>query len=95
MASFTIPGIAVITGASSGIGRACAIALSHAGWTCVVSGRRLEELEITKELGKKEGAAEMRCVQGDLSKREDVERLFEVVRKEFGESLLKMMGCHT
>ena len=48
--TFTKPGIAIITGASSGIGRATAIALSSAGWTCVLSGRRADQLEETERL---------------------------------------------
>lgn len=96
MATFTpapmlTPGIAVVTGASSGIGRSCAVALSHAGWTVVVSGRRAEELEETARIAKDSALGEIkpvRCVPGDLAKPEDIAALFEVVEKEFGES-----GC--
>jgi NAD(P)-dependent dehydrogenase (short-subunit alcohol dehydrogenase family) len=40
-----VSGIAVVTGAGSGIGRASAIALSQAGFTVVFAGRRREPLE--------------------------------------------------
>lgn len=85
---FVKPGIAVVTGGSSGVGRACSIALAHAGWQVVVSGRRQDQLEETIRLAKegKSDIREMKAVAGDLSVAKDVEALFSVVEKEFGES---------
>jgi NAD(P)-dependent dehydrogenase (short-subunit alcohol dehydrogenase family) len=88
--------IALVTGASSGIGRAAAIALSKAGWTVVLSGRRLDALEDTlKMMGESEGGKAI-VVPGDLSMSEDIKRLFEVVKKEFGGpfslTVLRVMG---
>jgi NAD(P)-dependent dehydrogenase (short-subunit alcohol dehydrogenase family) len=84
------PGIAVVTGASSGIGRACSIALAHAGWTVVMSGRRQAELQETFKRAKeaKADVKDMRAVAGDLSKPSDVDALFAVVMQEYGECLL-------
>ncbi|GAA5823810.1 hypothetical protein JCM11251_003305 [Rhodosporidiobolus azoricus] len=77
--------VACVTGASSGIGRASAIALAQAGWTVVISGRRAEELDETVRLARKENAeAKLLAVSGDLSKAEDVDKLFETIRTEFG-----------
>ena len=46
--------ISIVTGAGSGIGRACAIALNKDGWTVVLAGRRKEQLEETaKQCSKK------------------------------------------
>ena len=42
--------IALITGAGSGIGRACAVALSRAGWTLVLTGRHGRTLDATARL---------------------------------------------
>jgi NAD(P)-dependent dehydrogenase (short-subunit alcohol dehydrogenase family) len=39
--------IAIVTGASAGIGRASAIALGRAGWTVVITGRDSEKLQET------------------------------------------------
>jgi NAD(P)-dependent dehydrogenase (short-subunit alcohol dehydrogenase family) len=41
------PRIAIVTGAGSGIGRASAIALLHAGWHVVLAGRRADALQDT------------------------------------------------
>jgi NAD(P)-dependent dehydrogenase (short-subunit alcohol dehydrogenase family) len=46
------PKIALVTGAGSGIGRAVSIALASAGFSLVLAGRRVEELEKTAALTK-------------------------------------------
>jgi NAD(P)-dependent dehydrogenase (short-subunit alcohol dehydrogenase family) len=44
--------IAIVTGAGSGIGRACALALMKAGYAVVLTGRRADKLEETAAAGK-------------------------------------------
>lgn len=63
--------IAIVTGASSGIGRAIAIALSQAGAKVAIAARRMERLEeINKEIVEQEGICI--CVKTDVTKREEV-----------------------
>lgn len=64
----------LITGASSGIGRACAIAASRLGATLVLTGRRSAELEHTKSLCRGE---DHRLVSGDVALPEFVGELAE------------------
>ena len=76
--------IAVVTGASSGIGRSASVALNAAGWTVILSARRKEMLEETVDMMGSGGKERARVVVGDLAKAEDVKALFEVVRREYG-----------
>ncbi|MFX1280040.1 MAG: SDR family NAD(P)-dependent oxidoreductase [Promethearchaeota archaeon] len=67
------PGIAVITGASSGIGESFARILSSQGFDLVITARRKERLEsLASELEKKEGIA-VKIIPGDLSQTEFME----------------------
>jgi NADP-dependent 3-hydroxy acid dehydrogenase YdfG len=84
------PRVILITGASSGIGRSCAIALSQAfpssldpePLVLVLSGRRQAELEITAN-GCRDGTITEICA-GDVGKDEDVETMFEIVKRKYG-----------
>ncbi|TNY23276.1 short-chain dehydrogenase/reductase SDR [Rhodotorula diobovata] len=85
MASTSPRRIACVTGASSGIGRASAVALAAAGWTVVISGRRQGELDETIRLARERTQeAQLVAVVGDLGKPEEVDALFEVIRERFG-----------
>jgi NAD(P)-dependent dehydrogenase (short-subunit alcohol dehydrogenase family) len=71
--------VAVITGATSGIGRACAIGLGKAGYRVAICGRRAEQLaEVARESGA--GVAET-C---DVSDPAAVASFFAAVREKLG-----------
>jgi NAD(P)-dependent dehydrogenase (short-subunit alcohol dehydrogenase family) len=75
-----VSGIALVTGAGSGIGRASAVALAGAGFTVVLAGRRPEPLEAAAaEAGG--GAAALAC---DVRDPDSVAALFAEVESRFG-----------
>lgn len=79
--------IALVTGASSGIGRACAIALLREGWTVWLVGRRAEALQETitqAALGHPDAAARAHPVVADIGDPAAVERTFAAVRAHHG-----------
>jgi NAD(P)-dependent dehydrogenase (short-subunit alcohol dehydrogenase family) len=76
----TPPKIALVTGAGSGIGRACALALSRAGWSVVLAGRRGEELEATAA----QAAGETLAVPTDVADEDQVRALFAASEARFG-----------
>jgi NAD(P)-dependent dehydrogenase (short-subunit alcohol dehydrogenase family) len=69
-------GVAVVTGAGSGIGRHVARALLGAGYRVALAGRRADALRETAE--------DALVVPTDVGSPESVERLFEEVRREWG-----------
>ncbi|MFE3829892.1 SDR family oxidoreductase [Streptomyces sp. NPDC059092] len=75
--------IAVVTGAGSGIGRACALGLLADGWTVVLAGRREDALKETAALA---GPAAERAlpVPADITDADAVTRLFDEVGARFG-----------
>ena len=75
--------IALVTGASSGIGKACALALLQEGWQVVLVGRRADALAAAvAEAGP--NAANGQSIPTDLSKEPEVQALFEQIRSRFG-----------
>jgi NAD(P)-dependent dehydrogenase (short-subunit alcohol dehydrogenase family) len=75
--------IALVTGASSGIGKACALALLKEGWQVVLVGRRADALATAvAEAGANAGNAH--AIPTDLSKEPEVKALFEQIRTRFG-----------
>jgi NAD(P)-dependent dehydrogenase (short-subunit alcohol dehydrogenase family) len=75
--------IALVTGAGTGIGRACSLALGKAGFHVVLAGRRLEKLEDTLAQLTEAGAAG-RVFAADLSDPVAISGLFGSVREGEG-----------
>ncbi|MGB4359301.1 MAG: SDR family oxidoreductase [Rhodoferax sp.] len=75
--------IALVTGAGSGIGRACALALLKAGWQVVFVGRRLEALQASIALAG-EHSGNGHAIPADLTRETDVKALFAQIRERFG-----------
>jgi NAD(P)-dependent dehydrogenase (short-subunit alcohol dehydrogenase family) len=76
------PGVAVVTGAGSGIGRAAALALADRGWSVVLGGRRADALEATRDLGS--DPSRFLVQPTDVSDRDQVEALFDSAVEVFG-----------
>lgn len=74
--------VVVITGASSGIGKALADKYAEKGWRLVLGARRLDRLhEIEKSLS----AVEILSVQTDVTREEDCKNLIESAVQRFGQ----------
>ncbi|MEN9625091.1 MAG: 3-oxoacyl-[acyl-carrier-protein] reductase FabG, partial [Pseudomonadota bacterium] len=75
--------VALVTGASSGIGQACALGLLQEGWHVVLVGRRTEALQETiAKAGA--NAANGVAMPADVSDEAQVKALFDKVRAQFG-----------
>jgi NAD(P)-dependent dehydrogenase (short-subunit alcohol dehydrogenase family) len=75
--------VALVTGAGSGIGKACAHGLLADGWQVVFVGRRVDALEAAIAAAGANGAKGF-AMPADLSREDEVKALFEQVRARFG-----------
>ena len=80
---FLLDKVAIVTGASSGIGRATALALANQGACVALAARRADALlqlsEQIKELGR-----EVLVLPTDVTRREQVEALVQAVLSQWG-----------
>lgn len=74
----TTTGFALVTGGTSGIGKAVALGLATAGWTVTICGRRSELVEEITRDGQVDGLI---C---DVTKPDEVEKLFSQIRERHG-----------
>jgi short-subunit dehydrogenase len=66
--------VAIVTGASSGIGRETALLLARHGWTVALVSRRSSELSALRQQIKSTGGVAI-AIPGDLTKAKDIEHL--------------------
>jgi NAD(P)-dependent dehydrogenase (short-subunit alcohol dehydrogenase family) len=86
--------VALVTGGSRGIGRACALALADAGANVVVSSRKIADLEPVADEIKTKGVKGM-AIAAHNAKMEDSRTLIERVVKEFGRIDILMNNAGT
>ena len=76
--------VALVTGASSGLGRACALALAAEGVRLVVAARRLDELERVAAEARSAGAMDALALAVDLSEPTAIEVLIAKTEAAYG-----------
>lgn len=75
--------VVLITGASSGIGKACAFAFAKAGANLILAARRLNRLNEMAELLMNENNIKVLTVEIDVRNYENVKKLFSNLPKEW------------
>jgi len=84
MAGKTLEGrVAIVTGASRGIGRVIALSLAEDGASVVVSGRDAARVETVAREMEALGAQAL-GVAADVARRDDADRLVDATRERFG-----------
>lgn len=76
--------VAVVSGASSGLGQQMALALARQGASLVILARRYERLEEFKPKLEEAGAKKVLPIKCDVTSTEDIENAAKMTEKEFG-----------
>jgi 3-oxoacyl-[acyl-carrier protein] reductase len=87
--------VALVAGASRGLGAATALALAREGATVVMCGRQAKSLVKTQEaiFREQHGQTATMVVQADLTKDEDVTRLVNMATARFGRLDILITNC--
>lgn len=81
---------AIVTGAASGIGRACAVKFAHEGYALAIMDWNPAVEEVGAEL--RRSGAECIAHSGDVSKEDDVEELIAKTLEQFGR--IDVLNCN-
>ncbi|XP_058838956.1 farnesol dehydrogenase-like [Topomyia yanbarensis] len=76
--------VAVVTGASAGIGAVIAEELAKAGMITIGLARRVERVEALKAHLPVESSIRLHALNCDVSKKEDIREAFQQIREQFG-----------
>lgn len=76
--------VAIVTGASSGIGAAIVVNLVNAGMRVIGLARRIERVDSLRDKLAKHSTGELHTFKCDVTSETDIKKLFEWVRQKFG-----------
>ncbi|MFI5347415.1 MAG: SDR family NAD(P)-dependent oxidoreductase [Elusimicrobiota bacterium] len=79
----TAPPRAVVTGATSGLGRELAVQLGRRGWRVAVTGRRVDELKVTAKLVRDAGG-ETLILPGSVTDDDEVRAHYAQIKAAWG-----------
>jgi short-subunit dehydrogenase len=71
--------IALVTGATSGIGRAYAVCFAKAGYNLVITGRRMDKLNLLAHEMREQFGICVRVIKAELSVEEDLQKLIKAI----------------
>jgi NADP-dependent 3-hydroxy acid dehydrogenase YdfG len=75
--------VALVTGATAGIGEAIAVALANVGMTVAISGRRAEQLEAVANSIRQQGGKAFHFIC-ELGEEASILRMFAAIRRDIG-----------